>query len=211
MNPTFRTPGVRLRAQQRGVVMLFGLIVLAIMLIGAAAMVKSVNTSMFNAGNLGFKRDMANQMERAISVVTEDLRTGLLSADTARQADNSGRNYRSTLLPSNAQGIPNALLSDTTFTTVASTANDITVPDQAITIRYVIDRLCTNTGVATASHCQMATDPVANGGGSRGSGGAEFTTPGGAGAVQQRVVYRLSVRVTGPRNTQAFFQSTMTL
>jgi type IV pilus assembly protein PilX len=199
------------RARQRGVVMLFGLIVLAIMLIGAAAMVRSVNTSMFNAGNLGFKRDMANQMERAISVVTTDLRSGLLATDAARQADNIPRNYKATLLPSNAQGIPDALLSDSTFATVASTANDIVLNDQAITIRYVIDRLCTNDGVATASHCQMATDPVAGGGGSRGSGGAEFTSPGGAGAVQQRVVYRLSVRVDGPRNTQAFFQSTMTL
>jgi type IV pilus assembly protein PilX len=198
-------------ARQRGVVMLFGLIVLAIMLIGAAAMVKSVNTSMFNAGNLGFKRDMANQMERAISVVHDQLRSGPLSAEATRQADQTARNYRSTLLPSNAQGIPNALLSDSVFATVASTANDIVVANQGIEIRYVIDRLCTNTGAATASHCQMATDPVAGGGGYKGKGGAEFTTAGGTGAVQQRVVYRLSVRVTGPRNTQAFFQSTMTL
>lgn len=199
------------RARQRGVIMLFGLIVMAIMLIGAAAMVKSVNTSMFNAGNLGFKRDMANQMERAISVVHDQLRVGPLSTEAVRQANLTARNYRATLLASNAQGIPNALLSDSTFATVATSSNDITVTDQNVTIRYVIDRLCTNAGAATASHCQMATDPVANGGGSRSAGGAEFTTPGGAGAVQQRVVYRLSVRVTGPRNTQAFFQSTMTL
>jgi hypothetical protein len=43
------------RQRQRGVVMLFGLFALAIMLIGAAAMVRSMNTSMFNAGNLGFR------------------------------------------------------------------------------------------------------------------------------------------------------------
>ena len=49
-------------SRQHGVVMLFGLIALAIMLIGTAAMVRSMNTSMFNAGNLGFKRDMGNQM-----------------------------------------------------------------------------------------------------------------------------------------------------
>jgi type IV pilus assembly protein PilX len=199
------------RARQRGVVMLFGLIVLAIMLIGAAAMVKSVNTSMFNAGNLGFKRDMANQMERAIAVVHDQLRTGALSAEATRQADQTTRNYRATLLASNAQGIPNALLSDSTFATVGTSSNDIAIPAQGITIRYVIDRLCATAGAATASNCQMATDPVAGGGGLQAKGGAEFTTAGGSGAVQQRVVYRLSVRVTGPRNTQAFFQSTMTL
>ena len=199
------------RHAQRGVVMLFGLIALAIMLIGAAAMVRSMNTSMFTAGNLGFKRDMANQMERAISVVTEDLRVGVLAAETARQANNTARNYSSTLLASNAQGIPNALLSDSTFTTVAVASNDISVPDQAITVRYVIDRLCANTGVAATTHCQMAPDPLPRGGGSSGATGAEYGTPGGGGAVSQRVIYRLSIRVTGPRNTQAFYQSTMTL
>ena len=114
-------------------------------------------------------------------------------------------------MASNEQGIPHALLSDSTFGVMASSANDISVPAQAITLRYVVDRMCANTGVPDATHCVMATDPVANGGGSRGSGGAEFNVAGGAGAVSQRVVYRLSVRVTGPRNTQAFFQSTMTL
>lgn len=210
MNP-LRTPCRHPARRQRGVVMLFGLIALAIMLIGAAAMVRSMNTSMFTASNLGFKRDMANQMERAISVTSEELRIGNLSTETARVAHSTARNYSATLLPSNAQGIPNALLSDTTFATVGVTGNDIAVADQAVTIRYVIDRLCTNTGAADASHCVMANDPVPRGGGRRGSGGAEYSTAGGAGAVQVRVVYRLSVRVTGPRNTQAFFQSTMTL
>lgn len=214
MNTTRQARPTRARRQpraQRGIVMLFGLLALAIMLIGAAAMVRSMNTSMFNAGNLGFKRDLSNQMERAISVVSEDLRIGTLSSDTARQANNVGRNYRAVLLPSNAQGIPLALLTDTAFGAVASTANDISVPEQAVTIRYVIDRLCANTGAPDATHCTMATDPVANGGASGGGTGAERPTVGGVGAVPQRVVYRLSVRVTGPRNTQAFFQSTMTL
>ena len=191
--------------------MLFGLLALALMLIGTAAMVRSMNTSLFSAGNLGFKRDMGNQMERAISLVSDELRIGGLSTDAARQANDTTRNYRATLLPSNAQGIPLALLSDTTFGTVASSGNDLSVPAQAITVRYVVDRLCVNSGVADAGHCTMATDPVANGGASGGGTGAERTTAGGAGAVAQRVVYRLSVRVTGPRNTQAFFQSTMTL
>ena len=106
------------RSRQHGVVMLFGLIALAIMLIGTAAMVRSMNTSMFNAGNLGFKRDMGNQMERAISLVTDALRSGSLSSDAARQANLTASNYRATLLASNAQGIPNALLSDSVFTSM---------------------------------------------------------------------------------------------
>ena len=82
-NPFIR-PGLRAahahpsahRRTQRGVVMLFGLIALAIMLIGAAAMVRSMNASLFNAGNLGFKRDLTNQAERAVSTVITALQTG---------------------------------------------------------------------------------------------------------------------------------------
>jgi type IV pilus assembly protein PilX len=196
---------------QRGVVLLFGLIVLAIMLVGAAAMVRSMNTSMFNAGNLGFKRDMANQVERVVAEVATDMLSGNLATDLIRQNSVTGRNYSATLLASNAQGIPNALLSDTTFGAVGTSARDITVAGQAVTMRYVIDRLCANTGTADASHCTMSNDPIATGGGSRQVTGAATTTVAGAGASTQRVVYRLSVRVTGPRNTQAFFQQTMTL
>jgi type IV pilus assembly protein PilX len=196
---------------QRGVVMLFGLIALAIMLIGAAAMVRSMNNSMFSAGNLGFKRDMANQMERAVDAVSRELSGGTLATETTRQASVTASNYSATLLASNAQGIPTALLSDTAFAGVANSSNDITVSGQGITVRYVIDRMCASSGAADSTHCTMADDPVAGGGGGSGANSAAYTTSGGSGAIKQRVVYRLSIRVTGPRSTQAFFQSTMTL
>jgi type IV pilus assembly protein PilX len=196
---------------QRGVVLLFGLIALALMMIGAAAMLRSMNTSMFNAGNIGFKRDMANQVERAMTEVANDLLAGNLATEVIRQANRTARNYSSTLLPSNAQGIPNALLSDSVFAAVGTSARDITVNGQAVTLRYVIDRLCANTGIADATHCTMTNDPISPGGGSRNAGGAAASTIAGSGATTQRVVYRLSVRATGPRNTQAFFQTTMTL
>ena len=127
--------------QQRGVVMLFGLIALAIMLIGAAAMVSSMNTSLVNAGNLGFKRDMTNQAERAVAMVVTQLQTGSLSSITTRQGHDTTLNYRSTMLPSNAQGLPTALVTDSAFTAVGAAGNDITVAGQAITVRYLIDRL----------------------------------------------------------------------
>jgi hypothetical protein len=187
------------RAQQ-GVILLYGLIVLAIMLIGAAAMVRSMNTSLVNAGNIGFKRDLTNQAERAAATVL-----------TLLQTSSTANNYSATILATNAQGLPNVLLNDTTFTTVGVTTNDIAVADQAITLRWVVDRLCVNTGVAQASHCTMANDPAPAGGSGSDLINAIDTTSGGAGALARRVVYRVSIRVTGPRSTQAFFQTTLTL
>jgi hypothetical protein len=197
-----RRPGHR---RQRGVAMLFGLIALAIMLIGAAAMVRSMNTSLFNAGNLGFKRDLTNQAERAASDVLALLQSGALGTDLARQATSTARNYSATLLASNAQGLPNALVSDASFTAAGVTGNDISVAAQGITVRYLVDRMCVNTGVAAPDHCTMADDPMPTGGSGSELLRAEDT------AIGQRVIYRLSIRVSGPRSTQAFFQTTLTL
>lgn len=197
---------------QRGVTMLFGLIALAVMMIGAAAMVRSMNTQFFNAGNLGFKRDLTNQGERAMVQIRAAVTgTGALVTETARQSHVSGSNYRATFLASNAQGIPNALLTNTAFTGIGVTTNDITVAGQEVTIRYVVDRLCHNTGPADPSHCVMVDLGVPQGTSSTEINNAIYNTSGGVGSMQQQVVYRLSVRVTGPRNTQAFFQSTFTL
>ena len=192
-------------------VLLYGLIVLAIMLIGAAAMVRSMNTSLVNAGNIGFKRDITNQAERAAATAMTMLNSGALALLASRQTSSAANNYSATILATNAQGLPTVLLTDATFTTVGVTTNDISVPDQAITLRWVVDRLCVNTGVADASHCTMANDPSPAGGSGSDLINAIDTTSGGAGALARRVVYRVSVRVTGPRSTQAFFQTTVTL
>jgi hypothetical protein len=191
--------------------MLFGLIALVIMLVGAVAMLRSVNTSLFNAGNLGFKRDLTNQGDRAIATVLALVQGGALGTDTARQASDTSRNYSATLLPGNAQGLPTALVSDTAFATVGVAGNDIAVADMGVTLRYVVDRLCVNAGQAAPSHCTMDDNQVPMGGNGGGGAIAEDPTAGNAGAVPRQVVYRLSIRVDGPRQTQAFFQTTFTL
>ncbi len=206
--PALRPPTPR---AQQGVILLYGLLALAVMLIGAAAMVRSMNTSLLNAGNIGFKRDLTNQTERAAADALARLQTGALATVTARESHSTNNNYSATILPTNAQGLPTALFSDAAFASVGVSGNDILVPGQAITLRWVIDRLCTATGTADASRCTMANDPVPVGGSGSDLINAIDTTSGGAGALQRRAIYRLSVRVTGPRSTQAFFQTTLTL
>jgi type IV pilus assembly protein PilX len=196
---------------QRGVTLLYGLLALLIMMVGAAAMVRSMNTSMLISGNLAFKRDLTNQAERAAAQVMPQLQTGALAAEATRQNNQVNLNYSATLLPTNDQGMPAALVDNTAFAARGSTANDITVNDQAVTVRYLIDRLCANTGVPDDSHCTMADAGNARGGSASQLLTAEDSSGGGKGALQPLVVYRLSIRVSGPRNTQAFFQSTFSL
>lgn len=202
-------------APVRGVVMIFALIALVIMLIGAVAVVRSSTTSLALAGNLGFKRDLTNQAERAVAVVLQEMQTGALADEVQRQTHVPLQNYRATQFSGAAeitpQGVPRALLSDAAFAAVGTSARDIEVADMGVTLRYVVDRLCAQTGVAETNSCVMADAEVSSAANSSTPQTAEFGSAGGQGAVPQQVVYRLSVRVTGPRNTQAFFQTTFTL
>jgi len=43
-------------SRERGVVLIFTLIILLILTIGAVALLRSMNTSLFSAGNLAFRR-----------------------------------------------------------------------------------------------------------------------------------------------------------
>jgi hypothetical protein len=202
------------RRSQRGVVIIFGLIALVIMLIGAVAMVRSMNSGLANAGNLGFKRDLTNQGERAMAEVLAAMEGGALGTEASRQNHNQALNYRATQFVGNQitpQGLPVVLVSDAAFAAVASSARDIAIPEMGVTVRYIVDRLCTATGPAAAERCTMADTLVSNTANSSDPLTAEHASEGGAGAVPQRVVYRLSIRVDGPRQTQAFFQTSFTL
>jgi Tfp pilus assembly protein PilX len=185
--------------RQRGVVLIFTLIVLLILTIGAVALMRSMNTSLFSAGNMAFRRDLLNQGERAISKVLDNFSSGAMTGLTT--ANNTAANYSAVMLATNPQGVPLALLNSGTFGTVGTAANDITGATTDVKIRYVIDRLCTATGAPSAAQCsQAAAAPT----GGTGGPNAPVTPP-------SSTVYRLSVLVSGARSTQVFLQSTFTM
>lgn len=187
-------------SRERGVVLIFTLIILLILTIGAVALVRSMNTSLFSAGNLAFRRDLVNQGEQAVSNVMTEFATGIFSASGTTLADNAAANYSSTMLATNAQGVPLALLNQTAFTAVGVVANDITGATPDISIRYVIDRLCSQTGVTSGAVCVQST--------AASKSTNAYTNVGLP--PPSATVYRLSVRVSGPRNTQIFLQTTFT-
>ncbi len=179
--------------------MIFSLIVLLILTIGAVALMRSMSNSLFGAGNLAFRRDLVNQGEQAVSHVLTEFQTGgnLVGATTANVPAN---NYSATILPTNAQGVPNALLAQT-LPSAVGTAADITGATSDVKIRYVIDRLCSAAGTATSALCVQST--------ANPTGGTATSNP--PPPVPAATVYRLSVRVTGARLTQVFLQTTFTV
>jgi Tfp pilus assembly protein PilX len=189
---------------QQGAVLFFALIVLLILAIGAVAVLRSVDSSLLSAGNLAFHRDLVNQGEQAVSSVLTEFKTNGPPLNGATTADLPAANYKSTALPTNAQGVPLALLDDTNgpngFLSVGTAANDIVGATPDVIIRYLIDRLCTNTGAANSPNCVQSTGLPTGGTANRNT----------AVAPPSATVYRISVRITGPRNTQTFLQTTFT-
>ena len=74
-------------ARQQGVVLIFALIVLLILAIGAVAVLRSVDSSLLSAGNLGFHRDLVNQAEQAVSNVMTEFKTNGPPLNGATTAD----------------------------------------------------------------------------------------------------------------------------
>ncbi|MFX6258783.1 hypothetical protein ABTF80_22260, partial [Acinetobacter baumannii] len=75
-------------------VLVFALITLVIMLIGAVAISRSMNSGQIGIGNISFKRDMTNQGERAVQAAMTALRPGgALASAVTRQGNLASANY----------------------------------------------------------------------------------------------------------------------
>jgi type IV pilus assembly protein PilX len=186
--------------RQRGVVLFIALIVLVAMTLASIALVRSVDTATIGAGNLAFKQSAAQAAERSVALAFAAFDPGasppgFFTTVANTQADQTNYNYRATMLPTDSRGIPNVLLDVATFdSTFTNTANKITVPTTGETLRFVVDRLCTQTGPADELYCNV--DAVLPTGGTAGSQPLGSTV----------ALYRITVRADGPRNTQHFTQ-----
>ncbi|AMP06719.1 hypothetical protein CPter91_4410 [Collimonas pratensis] len=172
------------------------LISLLILMLAGVALISSTNTSLLTAGNLAFKRDLANQTERAVTAVRAQFVSGALLSQTTLYTDQSSQNYWAHALPStNAKlpGIPDVLLASTK-------ADDITDAATGIRLRYVIDRMCISGTVPDKSICTMGSFVDDK----KGTAGVTKVSAG------LGPVYRLTIMALGPRNTQTFTQITFT-
>lgn len=197
--------------------LVFALIALLILMIGAVALVRSFNTSLLSTGSLAFKKDLVNRHEAAIARVLTRARTaGNLMTASVSAAPLTSMNYSPQILGYNERGIPNLLLvndADFNASGIGLTSNDISIAGDNVHLRYVIDRQCNAPGDAAAlgpDEC-ITVNSTPDGGSADVPIRAEMSTSGGSGAVPVSPVYRLTVRAIGPKGTLAFYQTTFTL
>lgn len=192
-----------MRGGQRGIVMVITLVSLVLLLIGVVAMLRNVDTASIVVGNLAFRRDLTNRAETAIAQAKAEFVSGPLSTAASRTVTPTAPdtiNYSATTLPSNSDGIPLVLVNDSAYTAGGYVATTF-ASDSSLSVRWVIDRQCL-TGTVAFSSATCENLPISGDTG----GTAGLRKPGSSASA----IYRISVRVIGPRSTDAYFQTIYT-
>ena len=215
-----RSHAMRPKSGQSGIILAVTMIVLVIMLVSSVALIRSFNTSVGIAGALALRRDLVNQSEQATNRVTNHnflLADPLYITQGNRFLNRSASNYSACQLPVDVHGVPVLLSDDAHFadstdlssepwsdalcqSAVAVTSNDITETTNGggVMVRYVIDRLCAQTGAYSSTGCTTAPKSISK-------YKDQFSEYLNANRVP---IYRISVRALDPRGGTTYLQTT---
>lgn len=174
-------PNAKPPMRQQGVVLFFALIALVVLLLAGIALVRSVDTANTIAGNIAFKQGTIQEGDSGVEAAFNALTVPTIADKTQ---NNLTRYYYATYDPSVA--VPKARLDAASDSENAASGNKV---------RYVIERMCLNAGAADPANCLQ---PPVTGNSSKSSGQTVF--------VEDKVYYRVTVRISGPRNTSSTVQ-----
>lgn len=173
-----------MKSRQQGVTMLVVLVLLSVMLLGALALARITEIGTLASGNSSYREASLQASEVGINTAYLAVRA-LASEESA-----AGTWYWPTTQAVDANGLP---------TVDIESAPEVVVGNYRV--RYIVDRLCTTAPVTnTLQQClvkqvpQLETSKV----------GEESVDP------PNSRQFRLTVRVTGPKDTQTWIQSLVT-
>jgi type IV pilus assembly protein PilX len=187
----------RRRVHERGVVLILALIVLVAMIIAGVALVRSVDVTTQIAGNLAFRQAGVQATDAGV----EKARQWLMAAPSL--FTDIGPSYYSTW-NGGVTSTP-AIFDPATF----DWSGKSTLPIDAAgnTVAYVVHRMCESAGDPADTTKNCITAPTsASGNSQRIKGGGEFGCTGDNCVASSNPYYRITVRVTGPRNTVTYTQ-----
>lgn len=179
-----RRPG-----RQSGVVLLFALIALVAMTLAALALIRSADTSNLVAGNIALKQGAIQEADRIMNTAFACLDGGGALLAVSLDANSTTCNYYAFIQPDVKKpfGIPD-VLENTSGATDPATGN---------TSAYVIERLCNAAGPWRAQTCLSS--PFGKGPPDLDGFGSDPTVP-------DQALYRISIKVSGPRNVATYSQ-----
>ena len=168
----------------RGVTMLMVLLLLSVMLIGGMALARITEIGSLAAGNSSYREASLQASEVGLNTAYAAVRT------VVNEEANAGSWYWATIQPADVAGIP--------------TVNWAAAPELMAgiyNVRYVVERMCNTTPVtSTLRQCLVRQAPQVD----SNKFGQEALDP------PNSRQFRITVRVTGPKDTQTWVQSLVT-
>lgn len=188
--------------KQRGIALFIALIALLVLSLAAVGLIRSVDTNTVIAGNLALKQSALVSSDRGTETALIWMETTMNANDQSLDSNRLSDGYFATF-DVNGDGLIDAnddarALVDGSG--IVETAND----GLGNTVSYVIQRMCMQAAPASDTNVCMYGDNVV-GTGSKG------VKPGPLGGAQinskQSPMYRITVKVSGPKNTVSYTQT----
>jgi type IV pilus assembly protein PilX len=196
-----------MRQKQQGVILFIALIVLVAMSLAGIALMRSVDTNVLIAGNLAFRQGATSAGDWGVE---------------------AARTYLNGQLAGNTSALDNDILAAAYFASwqeavdlygrTQTTSDDFNWSNGTMVgtdsggneVRYVIHRMCRNSGPGTSAGADCIKTATGGAAGT-GGGGTKGTVSYGNMALPpvQIIYYRVTVRVAGPRNTVSFIQAVL--
>jgi type IV pilus assembly protein PilX len=200
---------------QHGMSMLLVLIILMVMTLAAVGLGRSTLTANTIAGNLGMQRAATSSADQGMEVAIAWLEsnsgqagstsaTACASGSTVLACDQPSRGYLASRQdPASGQSWP-AWWDDLAR---SATPGALGTDGAGNGVAYLIQRMCSSQGDASAGACSAS--PTS------GTCGSSQTIGGNGGAgnlsCKSQVYYRITVKVSGPRNTVSYAQAMVAL
>jgi type IV pilus assembly protein PilX len=197
------------KKNQSGLSLVIALIMLVVVSLGAVAMVRSMDTTTLIAGNLAFRQSatysgdvgLANAMAWLNAQNTATLICGSVGALANCPAGYKSNGGNSADRPASGQTWDN-------FWTTSLAGSAVTLAEDASgnTVAWFIQRQCAGTAAMTAAgaNCIVTPSVTTSGGFAKRSGATIYTS-------SSQVYYRITVRVSGKKNTVSYVQAIVAL
>lgn len=207
---------------QIGLSLLVSMIVLAVMSIAAIGLIRTVDTGVLVAGNLAFRQSATHAADLGI----EAARTWLLNNATDLSNDNAAAGYYASNPSSlditgnktpatNADGSAVVYALQVSWPGVSLNpgmagktpyCSNTSIGNTGNTYCYIINRACDTTGAIDSAKCstKLAVTGGSTKGGARQMGTYQQGSPNKTSTLGY---YRVTVRVTGPRNNVSYTQA----
>ena len=208
MTPIASTRGPRRR--QEGVVLMIALIVLVAMTLAGIGMMRSIDTGTMVAGNIGFRQAAVATGDGGIetAITWLQVNAGSLTADNTAMGYYSTRQDSLDLTGNKTEGGVDGVDwggSDPTQPVKARVLG--TIDTSGNQVYYVIHRLCSIPGLANLPTQSCATNSST----ATGSTQDAPTYDNQGLLVANRIYYRITSKIVGPKNTVSFIQAVVLL